>query len=74
MPSPLMPTTENTAEATQPSEPNTRMCGNAAGVACVIVIVAVRDQPGMLTKHASRRSVKSSAGARTKKQAVRRAA
>ena len=69
-----MPTTENTAEATQPSVPNTRMCGNAAGVACVIVIVAVSDQPGMLTKHANRRSVKSSAGARTKKQAARRIA
>ena len=74
MPRQLMPTTENTAEATQPSVPNTRMCGNAAGVECVIAIVAVSDQPGMLTKHASRRSVKSSAGVRTKKQAARRAA
>ena len=69
-----MPTTENTAEATQPSVPNTRMCGNAAGVECVIAIVAVSDQPGMLTKHARRRSVKSSAGERTKKQAERSAA
>ena len=50
------------------------MCGNAAGVECVIAIVAVSDQPGMLTKHASKSSVKSSAGVRTKKQAERRAA
>ena len=47
MPSTLTPTMEKMAEATQPSEPNTRICGNAAVVEFAIAIVAVSDQLGI---------------------------